>query len=1655
LAGEFYTISVPTINDNIAEPEETFFLNFSNITNTLVTYDAQAIGTITDNDATTINLVGFTVTETDVDQVRNFTITLSHQTQEPIEVSFAATPGTAVETSDYIVTNTSVIIPALTTSVTLPITIVGDVIVEPQEQFTGTIAVTDNAGQTVNNGTLSRVITINDNDAATIEIDSPAAVTEGTGIEFTVTLTGSVQNEFTIDYSTQDGSAEEPGDYTAIAATTLTFGALNDASQSFTVTTIDDAEIEPTETFYVNLQSLTTGGQNVTNPVFQGTGTILDNDQSTIAISSPTVNEAAGTVAFTVTLTGDVKEEISFDYATSNGTAIVNSDYFATTGTLYFGGANASSQDIVVSIINNNVVEPDETFNMVLSSLATNGQDVIFENDEATLTGVCTIEDDDVATLSINDRTVNESTGTVTFSVTLNQNVQNAFTVDYQTNDDTAVAPDDYTAKSLTTLNFGATNSNTQSIVVTIINDDVVEASEQFYVDLLNLTTNGQAVSYAKQQGVGTITDNDAALVSINSPTAVTEGATITFTVTVDKAVQGGFSIAYSTTDGTAVQPGDYISTSGTLTFAGTVGETETFTVTTIDDNILELQETFSAILGAIIGAQGTVGIGTGTGTGTINDNDAASIAIADVTVGEGDGTATFTVTLTGNVQESFSVNYATSDGTATAGSDYLAANGTLTFPANSSSGAEQTFTVTIIDDNIVEPQETFTVTLSDITGGLVTIGTATATGTINDNDQAIVSINSPAAVTEGSNVVFTVTVDKAVQGGFTVAYNTANGSATLAGLDYTENTGTLTFTGTAGETKNITVATNDDGIVEATEAFTIVLSSIGATTADVIVSTTNGTGTGTLLDNDVAYLELAGFTVTETNTSQTANFTLTSDKMAQHDIELRINSTDISALAGEDYTALLDVAVVLLAGQTSVNIPVTILGDLIAEPTETFSGTISLHEANGQQVIISTTTATGTITDDDAYTISIANIDITETDANVNHNFVATMSGVAQSDVVISFTTTNGAAGATDFTAQTAQLYTIEAGQTSVSIPVEILGDQIAEAVEAFTATITISNANGQPVTIGTGTATGTITDDDEANISIANVSTDEDIIGGKATFTVTLNGSVQHSFTVNYSTSNITAIAGSDYQAASGFLTFPGNSNDGHTETFTVNIINDNVVEGNETYLVTLSGISGGIVTIGNTTATGTIIDDDEAIVSINSPANVYEGNNVVFSVSVDKAVQGGFTVAYTTVDGTATVAGSDYTPKNGEITFSGLQNESHNIVVATNNDNIVEATETFTLELGAITNNAGFVTVSALNGTGTGTLLDNDYAAITIADVSGAENGGDITVSLVLDSNVDEAFTVNVNTSDGTATSDDYVAIVNQVISFDGDAGEIQTFVFTPVGDDILENDETVLITMSGLSTTRVVNITDGAVITILNDDSAALTINDQSATEGDDIVFTLELTDDVQGDVVVDVTFVHGTTKPGDFTATKQTFTFANGAKGTKSVVVPTNNDNILEEDETFTVYINLISGNSAIDDSDTGIGTIIDNDAASVTISDASVVEGGNLIFNLTLTNDLEGDVEVQVYFENITTSNDDYTTTAQNFTFAGGLKGTKTFTVPTTEDNILEADETFTARISFISGNTEVDVTDTGIGTILNNDASEVTIAATTQASER
>ncbi|MBY0284296.1 MAG: hypothetical protein K2W81_10075 [Sphingomonas sp.] len=303
------------------------------------------------------------------------------------------------------------------------------------------------------------------------------------------------------------------------------------------------------------------------------------------------------------------------------------------------------------------------------------------------------------------------------------------------------------------------------------------DANNQSQLELRIITTNAVGndewvgiddIVVSSSPGATSVTVNDVSITEGNSGTSL-----LTFTITrSDNA--GAFSLDFATADATATAGSDYVATNGTLTFAAGGALTQTVSVTINGDTTAEANETFQINLSNLANTTGTASITDAQGIGTITNDDATppSITINDVSIVEGNaGTsiATFTVTRTGGT-DAFSVDFATANGTATAGSDYVATSGTLNFGVGVNT---QTVSVTINGDTASEPAETFFVNLTNATGATI-VADVQGQGTITNDDNTLISqiqgdsYYSPllrASGVSGFNVAssFTVTVQAIV----------------------------------------------------------------------------------------------------------------------------------------------------------------------------------------------------------------------------------------------------------------------------------------------------------------------------------------------------------------------------------------------------------------------------------------------------------------------------------------------------------------------------------------------------------------------------------------------------------------------------------------------------------------------------------------------------------------------------------------------------------------------------------------------------------------------------------------------------------------------------------------------------------------------------
>ena len=356
-----------------------------------------------------------------------------------------------------------------------------------------------------------------------------------------------------------------------------------------------------------------------------------------------------------------------------------------------------------------------------------------------------------------------------------------------------------------------------------------------------------------------------AADLSIGDAVVNENAGTIDFTVTHSGAsTTGPFTVEYTTADNTATAPGDYTATGAptpTITFSGATGETQTISIPIIDDNFTENTETFFVDIANP--SDGTVTISDSQGEGTINDNDTASIAIGNVTVNEGDGTATLDVVLSGaNVAGGFTVEYSTSDGSATAPADYTATGAptpTISFTGTGSLPETQQITIPIIDDSDVEGNHNFFVNLGTVSNALVTISDNQGEVTIQDNDAGI-SIADLTNIGEASGTAnFVITHTGAdVPGGFTVNFATADNTAIAPG-DYTATASppAISFSGTSGETQTISVTIINDGDTEGNESFFVNLTGVSSPQ----VTITDSQAEGTIIDDEIPFVITDGVT--------------------------------------------------------------------------------------------------------------------------------------------------------------------------------------------------------------------------------------------------------------------------------------------------------------------------------------------------------------------------------------------------------------------------------------------------------------------------------------------------------------------------------------------------------------------------------------------------------------------------------------------------------------------------------------------------------------------------------------------------------------------------------------------------------------------------
>ncbi len=870
------------------------------------------------------------------------TATLSASYSQTVTVNLAVT-GSATLNTDYSASALSIAIPAGQTTGSITLTGLDDPTHEGDESIVVDVASVTNGTE---NGTQSVTVTLADNDAqpsVSLTLVGSSLVENG-GVD---TVRATLSNPSTQDVTVTlgfTGSATNNTDYSASSNAIVILAG--QTSGSVTLTGIDDATFEGTETAIVDVTTVINGTENGTQSV---TASISDDETQpsvNLVLNGSTLAENGGLATVRATLSNPSTQDVTVNLGFT-GTATSNSDYSASSNTIIIL-AGQTSGSITLTGINDATFEGNESIVVDVIGV-TNGT----ENGTQSVTA--TITDDDATpniTLSLDNSTLAENSGVASVTATLSNPSTQDVTVALGFTG-SATNNVDYSASSNTiTILAGQTSG---SITLTGINDTTFEGSESIVVDVIGVT-NG--TENGTQSVAATITDDDAqpsvSLVLANSPLPE-NGGVATVRATLSNPSTQNVTVTLDFT-GSATNNVDYSASSNTIVILA--GQTSgSITFTGIDDITFEGNESFIVdVTGVTNGSENN----TQSVTATITDDDvqpSVSLTLSNSPLAENGGVATVRATLSNPSTQDVSVTLGFT-GSATSNTDYAASSNVITILAGQTSSS---ITLAGINDATFEGNESIVVDVIGVTNGSEN-GVQQVTATISDDDSApsvTLSLSgSPLAENGGIATVRATLSNPSTQA---VTVNLGLSGTATNNSDYSAS-GTTIVVPAGSFTGAVTLIGLDDATFEGSESIVI----------DVI-NVTNGTEhsvqqvTATINDDDVVptvTLALTGSPIAENGGIATVIATLASPFAQPVTVNLGLSGT---ATHNSDYSAS-STSIVILAGSLTGAVTLIGLNDATFEGDELIvvdvTGVINATEHGVQQV-------TATITDDDTAGLS------------------------------------------------------------------------------------------------------------------------------------------------------------------------------------------------------------------------------------------------------------------------------------------------------------------------------------------------------------------------------------------------------------------------------------------------------------------------------------------------------------------------------------------------------------------------------------------------------------------------------------------------------------------------------------------------------------
>ncbi|NVK32786.1 MAG: cadherin [Gammaproteobacteria bacterium] len=1561
------TVVVTVRGDRLEEVDEVITFGLSNLSGDLKPGDVTEIATTVVDDDAVVSVssdaetviegaagaqteLSFTVTRTNGKAESHVDWSLSELTEGSLAVGQATAGRVSFAKGE--------------TSATINVLLNGDNTIEASENVAITL-LNPGPNLVIGDGNAAAITVIDDDGLVGISTDQ-LSVLEGTAadetvISFTLTRENTI-SAAQVEWALSGVSADRFGGELPTGQVVFAEG---ESSQQVQFTYKGDSRIEADETWSV---ALLNAGDNLLISEAQSIAStdVLDDDGlvSIVALQAQVAEGHAGaiqTLQFEISRT-ETRTAGTVDWTLAGeGVDLTDFDLNALSGQVEFA-VGESTKIIALPLVGDRLIEADETISVTLSSPSAN-----LNLGQAVAKTVVTNDDAGFGIEAITTDVVEGAAGTTTelvFKVLRSTNIDVAESIDYMLlplGEETADFRDfDSGVDQLgnnqgrpsgsVTFDAGATEVEVR---LTVTGDDVVEPNEAFSIVLVNPPTGAQ-ILYGEIQGqirsdemMFSITEDVASVLEGNGGTTdytftVTRTGDSTLTSTVGYAVEGIGENPANAADFASAMIGE-------LQFAP--GEVEkTITLQVSADSQLEGVEAFKVMLTEV--EPNTV-FAQKTAYGAIDPDDAAINIVADNSVAyEGSGTESthyFTVTRGHYLESEVTVSWSVV--------------GRGSFPVDAEDfggelpGGEITFapgeTTKRIEfapspDVVFESSEGYAVALSTSQDGVVIVN-GEATGSVINDEAGLSLVGVDVDVVEGnpgapSNVTFRVERSGDTTGETTVDWSLAGTGETgaVAG-DFAEGTalsGTLVFPRGVNSLL-VSLPLSADHQLDNDKPFVIELSNASYGTA-LLVSEVSGQIKNDdavfSIDSEVSAAEGSGGSNTVSIT-----VTRTGDLSGTDLVDYQISETgEANSADAQDFAAgvLPSGTLSFTAGEASKTIDVEVIADSVLEGDERFN--ITLGNPSSGTTIDNANSTVELTNDDDEFAIATNDTALIEGAGGelTTYTYTVTRSGDTSTESTINYQVAGvgaNAAQAADFDGGVLPSGNLvfAAGETSKTIEIAVVGENLNEANEAFEVVISAGSA-GSAVT--TDRASSTITNDDTGlSISTTTSGLSEGDSGTVShVFTVERTGVITGETRVDWAleTNGANGVDPADFGGTlpSGSLVFAAGET---TKTITVEASGDDTVESNEDFLVRLSNADGN-ADIMIETADGQIKADDIAVSIGALVASVVEGSAqtshaVQFEITREGDLSAEVIIDWTAsgLDGADFLGGSATT--SGSVTFAPGQT-SKLVSFTVVGDDLFEGDETLTVDISNAASSPSIAQTTIVTSQAS-TVITDDDARVTLAAASSSilegDSGaaatehtytltrqGDLSSEATVDWYVDLAGGANSASINDFESGQDALGnnggAPSGSVTFAAGVGSATITVYSSV-DDSVENDERFTVRLTGADDRTDLSVGVTVESTIVNDDTGfSVSSAASSVVEGDsgttDVTFTVTRAGDIASAATVDWAIGGTGANPIDAqdfggTLPSGTVNFAAG-ESSVDVTVSLSGDQTVESDETI-------------------------------------------------------------------------------------------------------------------------------------------------------